>query len=350
MDGSDNFAHSTGGTISERLATLISMGQRVASDSAVNSERRAVALELSRLITAFTTIGPILTPEIIKVPSISDQTTTRDEFELYQRRFCLTVVKDLDEIAAHMRVFGPLTFRLDPAKMFQLGPIPVIYYPRQNEGEDSGFDTALTVVHELHSSLNLLRDLELVAFSGTDNHLRRIERVIPSFEPINDYKRWLARYLSNVGITSIELKQMERALHVAGSCMYPSGYERTEHGKKDAGAFDFFREREWRIIGGATANQINSTESLNASDISLLTQLDSDFFKGQFHFLEGNVVRDFSCLELCKKFSESFKQRFFAAVVDVRLEKYCLDIQDEHLQAAIKKLSEQFTVLPIEAF
>lgn len=345
MENFDVFAHSLSRFLNPKIFSLEKMSGHCSKSGSVNHELAELANNLEKSVRSFIEIGPVYTPEKIDVPAIEGDGQIFDRFPIFQRRFCLTVVRSAGEIKEHMKTFGPVTFCFDPKAILELGPIPVLYFPQIHKHSKGGFDTSLTIVHEIRKVISLLRDLELLAYSGKKKELDKIENSDPRFIPISNYRKYVSKLLSIQNLSSERLKQMERSLHVASACMYPSGSSSV-----DLGPFEYFQEREWRIMLGTSVGPLMSSEEISDHEQRSLSLLNPEYFDEHVDFLEGHRIKSEPRIRFCRKFSAHFRKVFFDAVTHVFVDKFCKNIQAKQWQCTLAYLDNRFDLQVVDAF
>lgn len=319
---SDCFAHTTGYHLIPQL--LQDAPERCSRD-------------LAQLLNLFLDIGPLMTPEIITIPEVKTTCGSRDSFQIYQRRFCVTVLNDVEDVAKHMAVFGPVTFCLKPADIFRLGPIAVSYIGFANKLGSGDFDTSVGIIHELRVLQNFLQEIDLVAFSASKEQLKRISELEPKLSNIEEQRTQLKMILSAMKIDEAALRQMELTIHVIGHSLYPSGAE-----QRASWWFNYFREREWRIISGLEVDNVVSGVSLSNDERSRIENYAPSRFDSYIEHDDGKCKKLHKISNLTKKFSSEFFEIFFSSVFHICIDerfRYCSTPELQEAFLRLRKLA-----------
>ena len=338
MEDFEYFAHTTGGHLSRSLLNDSSNRQvstRWSRESAANA---------SRLIELFLRAGPILTPEIIDIPRVKIGNRYSEGFPVFQKRFCMTVVRHESDIARHMTLFGPITFCLKPRHVFMLGPISVSYIPSENEDEHQGIDSALGIVHRLREISSFLQEIDLLGFSQDAKVLRLVEQQRPEFVPILKMRRHLTEILQKLQMDRPRLQQLERTIHAVAHGLYPSGASSPLRKRY----FEFFWEREWRIIAGLSLGESQGISFLSNELRNALLDINHAYFGASIE--RGELGRSFPTRMVCacRRLSPSLSDRFRDAIEAVYIDADLLNCNTSSFQETIEGLQLlHIKVLPI---
>lgn len=137
-----------------------------------------------------------------------------------QYRFCLTSLNDHDDLRNHCDVFGPIGIGFKTEFIRNLGGFPVFYLPSPVGGEvnDEEDKHGVSLVYRLAE----LREVFMAI------------RNLPE-----KYKLEVYRNVSDI-------EELEGAVRFLGNLLYFTDYSR----QQDVESLRYYRQREWRLIGG----------------------------------------------------------------------------------------------------
>jgi hypothetical protein len=267
--------------------------------------------------------GLLLTPEIVVWQEERKADGTLGPVPTsYCTRVCFTELAT-SEVAAHADHFGVFALEFEVSTLRQLGAMPIFYVPRHDDHQGmSGVGAAyIARIGDLQSLLERLREFQLfartnsestepsktqigVAWSVKSNCLvlsagspeRTLQvpaEVVPQkvlnelrkspgvAQPLGLNTHALDSILSILtwGIQDYEIQL--NALRGLTGFFYP-----TERNEGDI-PLNYYRQREWRILGGQTKNGIAFTPDTTSSEASELVKLDADFFGREIELRTG---------------------------------------------------------------
>jgi hypothetical protein len=226
-------------------------------------DRRRLSAEDSvtrglRILELILRIGVLLVPEEInwRVATTLEDGTTREFpllgiFSFLQRRFCLTALRE-DELAPHCKVFGPFAIELPLDSARDLGATPVFYVALDGSAPTDG------------SARNQIA-MTAVRLAEIAELLRRIARV--STPEVVAATRGLLEHLGPVD-------ELRAAMVTAFGLLYPT--ERLDSEQSEM--LEYFRQREWRILGNAVVAGRPIDETLTDDERAEVSAISPEFF------------------------------------------------------------------------
>lgn len=133
-------------------------------------------------------LGLLITPEIVHWRASDGR-----GFRVSQKRICLTSLEEA-ELAAHTKLFGPITLGFQRDMMEEIGAVPVFYVPRSLGVRRKKRNLGGFHLERLYQILHVVKHVResgvAIEFEGTSLNLQDIEnfaRYLPTlFYPIED--------------------------------------------------------------------------------------------------------------------------------------------------------------------
>jgi hypothetical protein len=246
-------------------------------------ELAANTLERGLLILEFMKqIGLVLAPEIVKW-SIDIGGGAKDEFSILQQRACFTEL-ETTQLPAHNIVFGPISLSFDIGKLRAAGAMPVIYVPQgvmDNPLSQIGVFAVRGAYHTkyVYERLQALKEIcdPQIAVRKFGQPLDKIflknhdptGKVVAEYEVpasnINDL-------MQHIGYRNIPFDHSIGVLSILASMFYPT--DNTYAGDQ----LGYYRQREWRVIGGLNLNSRPMGRKLNGQEEAGLKSIDNQFW------------------------------------------------------------------------
>jgi hypothetical protein len=210
--------------------------------------------------------GLLLVPEEVSIPLVPGIAESEcDRLVLRQLRLSLTMLdlnRGLSELRRHAAIFGPITIELRGDALRSAGMLPVFYFPSPPEGVPAASDLGFRILADLHAVGHLLAEC--------DGHL-------PGKQA--DIARLLA------------------TLRGVASAFYPADTLQTKQGDewRDVFASDlqYFRQHEWRLIGGLAWDGGEVCAPLTNVERDRLPRIDEDFFCNPTKGFDGKPKSDY---------------------------------------------------------
>jgi hypothetical protein len=250
------------------------------------------------LLKGIKNIGLVLAPEVVewRIPQVDG---TMKVIRNRQRRICFTELSE-SELSGHAQTFGPfsLEFRIEVLRQF--GVLPVIYVPQMVEGDSllSSFGPVIVWMFEnarytldLLDQLSKLSDpqsaLEVARRSNPQvasmdpNYTLTLQnhdedkKIAQKFEVEARVVRGLLGYLS---YKTAPFDLMRGAIYAAQNLFYPTDDQINDR------LLSYYRQREWRIIPGATVQ--------GRSNARMATQVEREFLLGLNHRFWSREIKD----------------------------------------------------------
>ena len=241
----------------------------------------------ARILESILDSGLLLVPEINEFEGERDHDTGEVSAPVLavQQRFCLTCIGE-QELAGHAQLFGNFHLCFDPEALRRLGAVPVVYLPQAAADSTGGFDSVGTaIIHRLVETQGLLANLsalERVAHDGEsmisiEHPDDRGERTFSA-----DDVRWLLTALTSrrqgADVLASAVRTMAGLFQpVERSIADPSQRER----------LSYYRQREWRLLGGIRIGETLCDRPLTSGEKETLLSIDSEFFGRSRDFLDG---------------------------------------------------------------
>jgi len=250
-----------------------------------------------KILESFLKNGILLVPETITYNwEKNDEEKTQEKYNVVQRRFCLTQI-DISELMAHEKHFGNFHIEFMDKDVYTLGAIPVFYLPRAESdlSEWSLKKLAAGCIYGLNELQTLCGDIQNLA-EMADNNRTQDEIYIKG-------KNWTKE---NPKVYTVNVKQLRNILDMLTANLVPNSIA-IDKGRSEIGArvdgllgiikcicsllypsdkdfggehedLYFFRQREWRIIGGISMDGEHLDRELNKSEKNFVLSIDPAFF------------------------------------------------------------------------
>lgn len=274
-------------------------------------------------LTAFLRNGPLLVPELVEIPGIEGTPRTEQSFLIMQDRFCLTMT-NTSMINEHMNLFGPVTVIFTPQSIIRAGAVPVIYFPgfelRQNENS-----LGLSSVHNLRAAISFLLDfIELQAMDRSE--YRELLGLDVGRKTFRGNKAILDRFLEVTHRDQKNLKNTVGALQTLSELFYPTERNRDIN----APTFQYFSQREWRILSGMRINGEDTSISVDSELRELLLRLDNSFFNERLYF-DNEAFRR---IDRVQGLSRTLKKHVMSGILAI----YCRPVLTDMVKDCVREL------------
>ncbi|MGA8149487.1 MAG: hypothetical protein WB952_00810 [Terriglobales bacterium] len=237
------------------------------------------------ILKGIKSVGMVLAPEVVewRIPQIDGTTKV---IRNRQTRICFTELSR-SELSGHAESFGPFSLQFPIQILRQFGILPVIYVPQMVEGDRllSSFGPVIVWMFEnarhtldLLDQLSKLSDpqfaLELARKTSPEathvdpNYVLHLQNqnedktIVQRFEVKASIVRGMLDYL-NYKTAPFDL--MRGAIYAAQNLFYPTDDQ--FHDK----LLSYYRQREWRIIPGATAEGNTNARMATSAESKRLT-------------------------------------------------------------------------------
>jgi hypothetical protein len=257
-------------------------------------------------------IGMVVAPEIIewKQPLVDG---TERVTRLRQKRISFTEL-ERTEVAEHGKKFGPFSIEFKIDVLRRMGALPVIYMPQSLKGSRGLSSLGTLIVTQLGDvkytidqlqTLLQLTDPNFVMTLGPPGTTQVAHDYKINLQNTDDQKNILhhrpvpANYVRDVldyiGFKNSPFELMGSVLSLVQTLFYPTDDEFHDD------LLSYYRQREWRIVGGLLFNGIAHGRALVDSEKTLLMAIDNRFWSkeitdDQFSFRridEAVVISEF---------------------------------------------------------
>lgn len=260
-------------------------------------------------------IGMVLAPEVVewRIPQVDSTTKV---IRKRQTRICFTELAQ-SELSRHAESFGPFSLEFPIRVLREFGILPVIYVPQMVEGDrllsSLGpvivwmFENArhtLDLLDQLYklsdpqSALELARKTSPETTHVDPNYVLNLQNqnedktIVQRFEVKASIVRGILDYL-NYKTAPFEL--MRGAIYAAQNLFYPTDDQLNDK------LLSYYRQREWRIIPGATVEGKTNARMATSAEKEFLLGLNHRFWsreivddKGTFRRIdEAQVIDEF---------------------------------------------------------
>jgi hypothetical protein len=257
-----------------------------------------------RVLRSILCSGILLTPEVNEFRGEPDEVTRviGSPLLVVQQRFCLTCLHR-SELSDHAQLFGMFHLRFDFDAIRRLGAVPVIYVPQPSPtvGASNLPMVGTAIVHRLKEAQDLLHDLNTLQQEARRGPFVRVSRVNAGTH--RDLRSSDVQWLVESLLPTRPVIQLEAAVRTFAS-MFQS-IARTRHAidhqatattsRRD----DYYRQREWRLLGGITDLGVPLDRPLLPREASAIVATDPDFFEATRDYPNGRT----SVVEQCRLIS-----------------------------------------------
>ncbi len=242
-----------------------------------------------KTLEGFLKLGLVLAPETIVLSEQLEGKAPGRTLTIGQKRLCFTELPE-DMIRGHSEVFGAFSIEFDLDGLSRSGATPVFYFPPEQSGGAGGLAAALIV--QLADVANLVKELaeiketivnrnggEIIELRWGDhpNEIRAAVTVsaLSAVAAYFEYKHGVARNLHNMMRGFFQL-------------FYPTH-------DPSRGHLDYYRQREWRIIGDIALNGHPLMRELTQDERNFLRECNPHFFEREVDLISGPCVRVDAC-------------------------------------------------------
>lgn len=228
--------------------------------------------------------GLLLTPEVTDWKEHLQDGTLSLPVKLFQKRICFTLLPP-SQLQEHAKTFGPFAFEYSVENLRILGGVPVFYLPYARE-TDMGFEgiggAIMARLSEIQTFLTRLSELDnLIQTTQNKNELLNV----------TNNRIEVAQTRCTVGAAEDLIHfltyEMQPPSQLLNTIRGLSGFFYPTEDPNFTGILDYYRQREWRIIGNMIKNGKESTRSLREAEIEKLIEIDNEFFGHQLDFPTG---------------------------------------------------------------
>lgn len=227
-------------------------------------------------------IGFLLAPENVSwdVPRTTGEV---EKVSFLQKRMCFTELAP-EELLNHSKQFGPFALEIDISALRRLGALPAFYVPQALQQNPQLSVVGPALLHQMRWAeygLSTLTNFFAATKSGP------IAPGAPfSFPSIKGLPDWqlpaeLVRdFLARIEALAGPLELLHGAAWAATQMFYPT--DDTRHtGLEEELAY--YRQREWRLIGGVSTNGDKVSRLLRSEEIARLLLTDQAFWSGKLN-------------------------------------------------------------------
>jgi hypothetical protein len=264
------------------------------------------------ILKSILTHGILLTPEIIKWTEEIHNNNLTNEFVQVSKRVCFTELEE-EDLNNHFNLFGNFALAFDIGDLINIGALPVFYIPRMDAFKNYGLGPAL--ITQLAHIQSLLKRIALY-----ENYASRIAEVTPNSHLMARYTENGDMHIFSAGtIESIRIPKsilencakhnkdfipprlnefgsplgfsigglnnflkilfydihnssvLNNVLGGFSSIIYPTERQKDRF-------LEYYKQREWRILGGVEQYSKRITQDLNENHKFDLLKIDKDFF------------------------------------------------------------------------
>ncbi len=238
----------------------------------------------------------MLAPEVVTW-NIGFTNGEKEKVAILQQRACFTEL-GATELAKHSAVFGPISLSFDIGKLRGIGATPVIYSPQGVADNPLSQIGALCVRGAYHTKYVLEQLQGLREASDPELAIKKfghplapnckitLKNTDPSGTVVAQ-SDVLASDINNimqhVGYRNIPFDHSVGILSVFLNMFYPT--DNTFSGDE----LGYYRQREWRLIGGPAINGRAMGRKLNAAEHSRLVDIDQKFWCREIEIPKADV-------------------------------------------------------------
>lgn len=218
--------------------------------------------------------GLILAPELVEWKQSLVDGATRSTI-VRQNRISFTELS-ANELEEHGKKFGPFSLEFKIETLRRLGALPVIYMPQQlseNSHFSSSASTIVAQIADIKYTITSLNELSQLSAANPDamfnlqNENERNKIVQTSAIPSKN----IEGLLKYIGYGNAPFELMIGVLNAVQSLFYPTDNKITDR------LLEYYRQREWRLIGGLVSKGIAQSRPLTASEKTSLIKI-NDYF------------------------------------------------------------------------
>jgi hypothetical protein len=220
--------------------------------------------------------GLVLAPEIVEWTQPTVAGNARNHHTV-QQRICFTEISPW-RVYRHSKIFGPFAIEWSIAALRRLGVIPVFYIPQalsSNPGLSSLGNSLVVQTFDSQSMADLLDNLNQVVTANPQLKIVTLRNSDPSGQIVNSVNvpaihiRDLLTYLS---YRAPPFSMMRDVLQGVSGLFYPT--ENLKHNKY----LDYYRQREWRLIGNISENGQSLTRSPTPNEAQEIAKTGEEFW------------------------------------------------------------------------
>jgi len=270
--------------------------------------------------------GLLLVPEVIEYQGeIDDKTWSIGEPLLsFQRRICFSHLSSGRDLFEHSELFGEfgVAFNLDDLR--SSGAIPVFYIPQPTNNMEAGYGLlGNTLIHRLAEVQSLLHKLDEI------NNILERNQEVDEIEMESDGRETkyiksdqLYWFLSKIIAGKQSYKDLESTIKILSNFFYPTeknGYNSLENERKSYKSkipdLSYYRQREWRIVGGVNVVGEETERELTQMEKDFLLYVDFDFYSRKLITPIGEIKLLDECRILKEINGEMVRERIVNIVV-----------------------------------
>ena len=238
-------------------------------------------------------IGLILAPELVEWKQLLVDGTTRSTI-VRQNRISFTELA-VDEVKEHGKKFGPFSLEFKVDTLRRLGALPVIYMPRYFSDNSHFSSLASTIVGEISDIKYTVTLLHQLSQMLNINYLKTLDSSAETISPDavfnlqnGDEKEGIVQntaipfkniegILKYIGYKNAPFELMIGVLNAVQSLFYPTDSEIGET------SLNYYRQREWRLIGGFALKNIPQSRTLTPAEKVSLAKINSFFWNKELN-------------------------------------------------------------------
>jgi hypothetical protein len=257
------------------------------------------------LLRAIKDVGLVLAPEVVEwsIPQIDGTTKL---LRRRQVRICFTELSP-SELASHAKVFGPFVVQFSISLLRQVGVLPVIYVPQMVKGDRLFSSFGPVIVWMLENARHTMDQLHnLSVISDPAKALEWARKTNPEVKSVDPNCKINLRnttetaetdknfevdasvvkgILDYLGYKTAPFELMRGTLAAAQTLFYPT--DDPIHDQELA----YYRQREWRLIPGLSAEGQSQTRPPTETEKALLLGLDERFWSRELSDDRGRFAR-----------------------------------------------------------
>ena len=255
------------------------------------------------VLDSFLQNGILMVPETVFYKrDTSDRNKTPEEYFITQSRFCLTQI-DISELKAHEEYFGNFHLEFANKDVYALGATPVFYLPRAEPGIiewplkklAAGYlyrlfdlQTICRYIQKLDGLTKDEKDGSTVPINVRSKAAKEPTPYSINVTQLRDILEMITRnVLPDRHTVAALMDDLLGALQGVCSLFYPTDNDYEGEYKE----LHFFRQREWRITAGISADGKPLCKEPDKDQIKTLMSIDSAFFDNKIICATGEEIR-----------------------------------------------------------
>ncbi len=237
--------------------------------------------------------GLLLTPERIEFAERLADGTHGDVATIYQKRICFTELAEA-ELEQHSELFGPFALEWEQSELRKLGAIPVFYVPIKGPlgSAETAAASILSRLGEVQTILERLVKLKNISSSSNSQEPIHIDLADGQVSHYLFGTSEGKRLISCLEYGNQPIEDLLSSLRATFGYFYPT--DDVKYGD----LLDYYRQREWRIVGNMMLDGVAMTSRLSGHELDAINSIDPDFFERKLTYPTG----EYSLAEQTLKF------------------------------------------------